>query len=108
METISDHFGGMAQAEYTPLANSSDCVVCGKSANQIQCETVNDYLDKTTHPNETLAETEARRRAFLDSMATGTFLLMPGRVLQAVTCDGKWYSHSYKQYNTLPGTIPLD
>ena len=45
---------------------------------QIQEETVNDYLDKTVMVGETLAETQARRRAFLDGMNAGTFLLMPG------------------------------
>ena len=40
-------------------------------------EAVNDYLDKTVVPGETLAETERRKRAFLDGMSTSTFLLMP-------------------------------
>ena len=34
-------------------------------------------------PGETLAETERIKKAFLDGMSTGTFLLMPGGVSQA-------------------------
>ena len=78
METIASHFYGMALAESSSMIGYSDCVVCGKPAQQIQEETVNDYLDKTVKVGETLAETQARRSAFLDGMNAGTFLLMPG------------------------------
>ena len=68
----------------------SDRVVCGKTVQQIQSEADNDYLASTMIPNDTLAETEDRRSAFLDSMSAGTFLLMPGGVSQAAACNGDW------------------
>ena len=77
------------------------------SEQQIQEETVNEYLDRTVSVGETLAETQARRRAFLDGMNAGAFLLMPGGVSRAAACDGNWYSIGYN-YNTLPGTLPMN
>ena len=68
----------MALAETPGPQGCSDCVTCGKPVQQIQEETVTDYLDKTVVVGETLAETEARRRAFIDGMTAGTFLLMHG------------------------------
>ena len=106
IETVVSQFDGMALSEGAGLAGCSDCVICGKSVQQIQTETVNDYIDKTGEPGETLAETERRKRAFLDGMAAGTFLLMPGGVSQAAACDGNWYSVAYGYDRVLPGTIP--
>ena len=108
IETVASHFDSMAVSEGVGLVGCSDCVVCGKSVLQIQTESVNDYIDKTVVPGETLAETERRKRAFLDGMAAGTFLLMPGGVSQAAACDGNWYSIAYGCNRVLPGTIPLN
>ena len=69
---------------------------------------VTGHLNKTEVPGETRAEQETRKRALLDGMAAGTFLLMPGGVSQAAACDGNWYSIAYNHYNTLHGTIPFD
>ena len=107
MEAVASHFDDMVLAEPPPLVNYSDCVVCGKSVRQIQEETVNEYLDRTVTVGETLAETQARRRAFLDGMNANAFLLMPGGVSRAAACDGNWYSVGYN-YNTLPGTLPMN
>ena len=65
-------------------------------------------MSKTAAPAEALGELEMRKRAFLDGMSAGTFLLIPGGVSHAAACDGNWYSLAYKYYNTLAGTIPLD
>ena len=95
VETVLNHFNGMALAENSEslaLPISSDCVICGKSVQQIQEETVNDCLGKTVVLGETLAETEARRGTFLDGISAGTFLPMPGGVSQAAACDRYWYS----------------
>ena len=108
IESVSNHFDGMALSGNTSLAGCSDCVICGKSVLQIQTEAVNDYIDKTVVIGETLAETERRKRAFLDGMAAGTFLLMPGGVSQAAACDGNWYSVAYDYSKALPGTVPLN
>ena len=97
VETVLNHFNGMALAESSEslaLPIYSDCVICGKLVQQIQEETVNDYLGKTVVLGETLAETEARRGAFLDSISAGTFLPMPRGVSQAAACGRYWYSYS--------------
>ena len=60
VETIANHFDDMTVSENAGLAGYSDCVLCGKSVQQIQDEAVNDYLDKTVVPGETLAETKPR------------------------------------------------
>ena len=91
----------------TSLLDYSYCIICGKPVNQTQEETVNGYLDKTVMVGETLAETHARKRAFLVGMNAGTFLLMPGGVSRAAACDGNWYSIGYN-YDTLLGTLPIN
>ena len=78
MEAVTSHFDGMASTASPSLLGYSDCIICGKPVQQIQKETINGYLDKTVMVGETLAETQARRRAFLDGMNAGTFFLMPG------------------------------
>ena len=50
----------------------------GKPAAQNQNETVEDYLSKIAVAEETSELTEARRRAFVDELSSGTFLLMQG------------------------------
>ena len=98
---------GMAVSESPGVVNYSECVVCGKFVRQIQLEAFSEYLNKTVVPGETLAEREARRRAFLYGMSAGTFLLTLGGVSQAAACNGNWYSISYNHYNTLPGQSRL-
>ena len=88
MEAVARHFDEMALAESPSLVGYSDCIICGKPVQQIQDETVNEYLDTTVTVGETLAETQAKRRAFLDAMHAGAFLLMPGGVSRAAACDG--------------------
>ena len=95
VDFISNHFRGMGVSEESMQVNYSDCVVCGKSVSQIQSKAVYDYLSKTVVSGETLAERETRKRAFLDGLSAGTFLLMPGGVSQAAACDGNWYSVEY-------------
>ena len=73
VETVANHFNDMTVSGNAGLLGCSDCVVCGKPDQQIQDEAVNDFLNKTVVPGETLAETERRKRAFLDGMAAGTF-----------------------------------
>ena len=106
MEAVASHFDVMALTESPSLVSYSDCIICGKPEQQIQEETVNEYLGRTVTVGETLAETQARRRAFLDDMNAGAFLLMPGGVSRAAACDGNWYSVGYN-YGTLPGTLPI-
>ena len=107
MEALANHFDSMALTGTPSLSSYSDCIICGKTVLQIQEETVNDYLDKTVMVGETLAETQARRGAFLDGMNASSFLLLPWGVSQAAACDGNWYSVGYN-YDTLPGTLGIN
>ena len=70
----------MALSENAGLAGCSDCVICGKTVQQIQREAVNDYIDKTVVSSETLAETERRKRVFLDGRLPTHFFLCQGSV----------------------------
>ena len=97
----------MELSGFGPLVNNSDCVVCGKSALQIQQEAVSDYLDKTTIPGETALQVEARRRAFIEGMQVGTFFTPSGGVSQAAACDGNLYTIDHSLPIALPGTIPI-
>ena len=78
MDSISNHFRGIAVSEESMLVSYSDCVVCGKSVSQIQSEAVNDYMNETTVLGETLADRETRKRAFLDGMSAGRFCSCQG------------------------------
>ena len=108
VESVANDFDGMALSGNSGLAGCSDCVVWGKSVQQIQGETVNGYLDKTVVPSETLAETERRKRAFLDGISTSTILLMLGGVSHATACNSNWYTIAYGYCRALPGKIALD
>ena len=108
VDSVTNNFNDLEIEGNTIQATYSDCVICGKPTEQIREEAVNDYLDKTIAVRETLAETQARRRAFLDGMTAGTFLLMPGGVSRAAACDGIFNTISYSCHRDLPGTLPLN
>ena len=74
---ITNHFQDMELSGSGLLVNCLDCVICGKSTMQIQQEDVSNYLDKTTIQGETALQVEARKRAFIEGMQNGTFLLLP-------------------------------
>ena len=77
----------MSSTKMAPLAGCSDCNICWKSVAQIQNETAKDYINKTVAVCETTEQTKARKKAFLDEMVSGKFLLMPGGVSQTAACD---------------------
>ena len=106
LDAVANHFQGMEIETNNPMANYSDCVICGKSTSQIQCE-VTDYLRKTAILGELADQLEARKRAFLEGMQVGTFLLLPGGVSQAAACDGNIYTIDHTKPIALPGTLPL-
>ena len=108
VELMANHFNDLELGENVAQTAYSDSVICGKPTAQIREEAVNDYIDKTVNVGESLAETEARKRAFLDGMTAGTFLLMPGGVSRAAACDGNYYTISYSCYQDLPCTLPIN
>ena len=102
------HFRGPTAADNPYITGCTDCLVCGKSVEQIQDEAVIDYLHKTAVRGESAEQFNARRLAFLEGMKVGCFMLIPGGVSQASACDGNTYSicHSYKKAE--PFTLPLN
>ena len=107
LDAVANHFQGMEIETNNPMANYSDSVICGKSTLQIQSEAVTDYLRKTAILGESADQLEARKRAFLEGMQVGTFLLLPGGVSQAAACDGNIYTIDHTKPIALPGTLPL-
>ena len=107
LDSITNHFQGMGIETNNPMANYSDCVICGKSTLQIQSEAVRDYLRKTAILGESADQLEARKRAFMEGMQVGTFLLLPGGVSQAAACDGNVYTIDHSRPIALPWTLPL-
>ena len=94
----------MELAGTNSLSGYSDCVICGKSVEQIKNEVI-DYMHRTAIPNETPQQFNARRMAFLEGVEIGTFLLLPGGVSQAAACDGDFYTIDASRQNVLPGTL---
>ena len=99
----------MADGSLTPyMTGCTDCLVCGKSVEQIQDEAVIDYLHKTAVYGELPEQFNARRLAFLEGMNVGSFMLIPGGVSQAAACDGNLYSISHSYQRALPNTLPIN
>ena len=101
MDSITKHFQGMELAGTNSLSGHSDCVICGKSVEQIKDEAVIDYMHKTAIPNESPQQFNSRRLAFLEGMEIGAFLLIPGGVSQAAACDGNFYTIDASRQNAL-------
>ena len=68
------------------------CLICCKSYDQVIEETVDDYLDQTSQPGETVRERQTKRNALIDGVRCGVFTFTPPRVSQAAACDGMIYS----------------
>ena len=107
LDSITNHFQGMGIETNNPMANYSDCVICGKTTLQIQSEAVTDYLRKTAILGESADHLEARKRVLMEAMQVGTFLLLPRGVWQAAVCDGNVYTIDHSRPIALPGTLPL-
>ena len=54
----------------------SDCMVCGKSYEQMTYELVIDFIHRREYVGESAIRKERRRLAFLDGLRAGTFLLI--------------------------------
>ena len=109
LDDMASHFQRMGITEPVDRPMFSDCLVCGKTTEQIQDEAVIDYLHQTAIPGESAQQFNSRRLAFLAGMRVGTFLLVPGGVSQAAACDGNLYSIALAgdQGRALPNTVPL-
>ena len=105
--TSGIHFKG-PNSDNPYISGCTDCLICGKSVEQIQDEAVIDYLLKTAVQGESPEQFNARRLAFLEGMKVGYFKLIPGGVSQASACDGNMYSICHNYQKALPSTIPLN
>ena len=106
--TSGIHFRGPNGGDNPYITGRTDCLVCGKSVEQIQDEAFIDYLHKTDIRGESVEQFNARRLAFLEGMKVGCFMLIPGEVSRLSACDGNIYSicHNYKKVQ--PYTLPLN
>ena len=107
LESVTNISQGKGIDTYNPMANYSDFVICGKATMQIQNEAVTDTLRKTAVLGETANQLEARKRAFIEGMQVGTFLLLPEGVSQAAAFDSNIYTRDHTRPIALPGTLPL-
>ena len=101
------HFRGSSD-DNPYITGCTDCLICGKSVEQIQDEAVIDYLHKTDIRGESPEQFNARRLAFLEGMKVSCFMLIPGGVSQASACDGNLYSICHNYQKALPNTIHLN
>ena len=102
------HLAGPSGDDNPYITGCTDCLICGKSVEQIQDEAVIDYLHKTAVRGESQERFNARRLAFLEGMKVGCFMLIPGGASQASACDGNMYSICHDYQKALPSTIPLN
>ena len=86
-----------------------DCIVCGKSYEQIRETAVLTYLESTSRRGETHYDQQRRRDAYLAGMNQGTVLLVPRGVSLAAACDGNYYQipQEYIESNPPPGVLPI-
>ena len=105
---VSGHWENITLAE-PKAAKYSDCIICGRSYEQIVEETVQTYLQRTMEEGEATGSIELRKRAFLAGMEAGTFMFVPRGLSQAAACDGNMYTMNTGTTigRALPGTLPL-
>ena len=111
---LSSHTQGISvrMAAYCGQPNTAlygDCIVCGRSYEQIKETAVLGYLEATTYRGETYAEQLRKREAYLARMDQGTVLFVPRGVSQAAACDGNYYEILLEGDNTNPppGVLPI-
>ena len=89
-----------------------DCIVCGKSYEQIKETAVLGYLESTTHRGESYNEQQRRRDASLAGMDQGIVLLVlfiSRGVSPVAACDGNFYQITLEgdNSNPPPGVLPI-
>ena len=86
-----------------------ECIVCGRSYEQIRETAVLTYLESTSRRDESYQERQRRRNVYLEGMNQGTVLLVPREVSQATACDGNYYQipQEHSRINPLPGVLPI-
>ena len=107
VENVVTHFQNLGVNTPNPF---SDCLICGRSVEQIRNDATEDYIIRTTTPSESEENKQRRREAYVAGMAMGTFLFVPTGLSQAAACDG--INYTIRMGNcaggNIPGTIPLN
>ena len=109
LETITKHFQGMGLGGTNSLGGYCDCVILGKSVEQIKDEALIDHLPKIALPNESLQHFNKRRMTFLEGRKIGIFYYSQGecqrlppvtaistRLTQANNTSGRSHCHYSK------------
>ena len=79
-----------------------DCIVRGRSYEQIRDTTSLTYLESTSRRGETYEEKQRLRAAYLAGMNQGTELFVPRGVWQAAACDENYYQIPQEQSEINP------
>ena len=82
---------------------TSGCIVCGKSYEQVIEGTTADHLQQTTEAGETIRERHLKGQAIIDGLQSGLITFIPSGVSQAAACDGKINNISNR--NTTQGNL---
>ena len=85
----SQMLNGATQGYFT------NCMICGKLYEQIAGEIVIDFIHNTDYPGEPYYVKEARRRAFIEGMHAGPYVLIPRGLSRAAACDDNVYGVRY-------------
>ena len=111
---LSSHIQGISvrMVSHCGQPNSAiygDCIVSGRSYEQIKETAVLDFLESKTYRGETYADRLRRRAAYLAGMDQGTVLFIPRGVSQADACDGNFYQITSEgdNSNPPPGVLPI-
>ena len=87
----------------------TNCMICGKSTDQIRRETIDNYISNTVKIGETEEQTKASKEAFEAGMNMGNFIFIQTGVSQAAACDGNLYTiATTEERRTAPGTLPIN
>ena len=109
LTTIGQHPATTHVQNQLTALKFTDCLICGKTTEQIKKEAVDDYISRTVRVGETERETEARTQAFIAGMSTGTFVFVQAGVSQAAPCDGNVYTiTTADQANVPAGALPIN
>ena len=99
---VSDELRNLTLHPHPHLnATITNCLVCGKSYDQVIEETAAEYLNQTAQPGETVRKRQIKRNAFIDGVQSGVFTFIPPGVSQAAACDGMIYSVHYNGQNSV-------
>ena len=108
VNTITGHMEEV-RLNHDEKGKFSDCIICGRSYENIMESAVEEYLKRTWMAGEPQNSVDCRRSAFVAGLEAGTFMFVPRGLSQAAACDGNLYTMDtgVTAQKALPGTLPL-